>query len=72
MKYYAIQHKATGRFVSGTDFSRVNGRVQQMFASANRPPLLLGGERLGFELKYRHIDLKRYAVVVVEVRKAVL
>lgn len=72
MKYYAIQHKATGRYISGTDFSRADGKVRQIFASPNRPPLLLGGERLSLELKHRRIDLKRYAVVVVEVGKAVL
>jgi hypothetical protein len=72
MKYYAIQHKETGRFVAGTDFSRADGKPRQMFATPNKPPLLIGGERLGWELRYRHIDLKKYAIVVVEVGKAVL
>lgn len=72
MKYYAIQHKETGRFVAGTDFSRADGKPRQMFATPNKPPLLIGGERLGMELRYRHIDLKRYTIVVVEVGKAVL
>ena len=70
MKYYAIREKATGRFISGTDFSRVDGRPRQMFASPSQPPLLLSGERLGYELKRRRIDLKRYEVLVVEIRKA--
>ena len=72
MKYYAIQHKETGRFVAGTDFSRADGKPRQMFATPNKPPLLFGGERLGWELRYRHIDLKYYKIVVVEVEKAVL
>ena len=72
MKYYAIQHKETGRFVAGTDFSRADGQLRQRFATPNKPPLLIGGERLGLELRYRHIDLKKYAIVVVEVGKAVL
>lgn len=72
MKYYAIQHKETGRFVAGTDFSRADGKPRQIFASPARPPLLLSGARLSAELGRRSIDLKRYAVVVVEVGKAVL
>jgi hypothetical protein len=72
MKYYAIQHKETGRFVAGTDFSRVDGQLRQIYASENRPPLLIGGERLRIELMRRHINLKRYQIVIVEVGKAVL
>lgn len=72
MKYYAIQHKETGRFVAGTDFSHADGKVKQIFATASHPPLLLGGERLSYELKHRQIDLTRYTVVIVEVGKAVL
>ncbi len=72
MQYYAIQHKETGRFVSGTDFSRADGKVWQIFATPERPPLLIGGENLSSELKHRHIDLKKYNLVIVEVRKAVV
>lgn len=72
MKYYAIQHKETGRFVAGTDFSHADGKIRQLYATNERPPLLLSGEKLGMELKHRQIDLKHYAVVVVEVGKAVL
>jgi hypothetical protein len=72
MKYYAIQHKETGRYISGTDFSRADGQPRQIYATTERPPLLLNGERLSAELKRRNIDLKHYAVVVVEVGKAVL
>ena len=72
MQYYAIQHKETGCFLAGTDFSRTPARPRQIFSSPWRPPLLFHGDRLARELKRRHIDLKRYAVVVVEVRKAVL
>ena len=72
MKYYALQHKETGRFVAGTDFSRADGKPRQMYATPNKPPLLIGGERLGWELRDRHLDLKKYAIVVVEVGKAVL
>jgi hypothetical protein len=69
MKYYAIQEKATGRFISGTDFSRADGKPRQMFVTPSRAPLLISGDRLGSELRHRHIDLKHYEVVVVEVRK---
>lgn len=70
MQYYAIQHKETGRFVAGTDFSRADGKVCQLFATPEHPPLLIGGEKLSIELDRRHIDLKKYSLVVVEVRKA--
>jgi hypothetical protein len=70
VRYYAIQEKATGRYVSGTDFSRADGRPHQIFASSIRPPLLFSGDRIGYEIKRRGIDLKRYEVHVVEIRKA--
>ncbi len=72
MQYYAIQHKETGRYLSGTDFRRADGKPRQFFSSPDRPPLLLSGDRLGYELKRRRIDTRRYRVVVVEIRKAVL
>ena len=71
MKYYAIREKNTRRFVAGTDFSRADGRPRQIFASPLRPPLLLTGEHLGFELSRRCINMARFEVVVVEVREAV-
>ena len=70
MKYYAIREKATLRFVAVTDFSHGDGSCRQIFASPYHPPLLLCAERLGPELKRRHIDLKRYEVIAVEIRKA--
>jgi hypothetical protein len=71
MKYYAIQEKATGRFVSYTDFSRVDGRPIQMFASSDRPPLLFDKSKLQKELVRRHIDPVRYEVVIVEIKVVV-
>ena len=70
MKYYAIREKVTRRFVSETDFSRVDGRPRQIFASPLHPPLLLAGEHLGSELRRRRIDMTLFDVVVVVVREA--
>lgn len=68
MKYYAIQEKATGRFVSGTDFSRADGKTRQIYASPERAPLLLSWFPLCKEIKRGHIDTERYQVVVVEIQ----
>lgn len=68
MKYYAIQEKATGRFVSGTDFSRADGKTRQIYASPDHAPLLLSWSLLCKEIKRRHIDSERYQVVVVEIQ----
>ena len=70
LHYYAIREKATLRYISGTDFSRADGRCHQIFASLSRPPLLLSGAQLQYELERRRINLERFEVVVVEVRKA--
>lgn len=72
MKYYALKHIKTGRYISGTDFNRADGRPQQIFCTEERPPLLFSGERLGRELKRRHIRLDDYKVVVVEIKEAKL
>lgn len=68
MKYYAIQEKATGRFVARTDFSRADGKPRQIFATEYCPPLLLNEINLHTELLRRRIDPKRYSVVIVEIR----
>lgn len=72
MQYYAIQHKETGCFIAGTDFSRTPSRPRQIFSSPWRPPLLFHGDNLAKELRRRHIDTRRYRVVIVEIRKAEL
>ena len=72
MQYYAIQHKRSGRFISGTDFSSTNGKPRQIYSNSLRPPKLFNGEELTDEIKLRNINLKNYRVVVVEVRKAVI
>lgn len=72
MRYYALKHIKTGRYVSGTDFSRADGIPRQIFCTPDHPPLLFNGERLGRELKRRHINLHDYKVVVVEIKEAKL
>lgn len=72
MQYYAIQHIRSGRFISGTDFSRIDGKPRQIFSDALRPPKLFNGEELSTQIKLRNINLKNYRVVVVEVRKAMV
>lgn len=70
MKYYALKHIKTGRYVAGTDFARADGKPQQIFCTPDHPPLLFNGERLGIELKRRHINLTDYKVVVVDIQEA--
>lgn len=72
MQYYAIQHKKTGQYIAGTDFNRADGKPRQIFSSALLPPKLFNGDELQHEIAKRHINLKNYRVVVVEVRKAVV
>jgi hypothetical protein len=72
MQYYAIQHKKTGRYIAGTDFSRNAKKPRQILSNSLLPPKLFNGEGLQTEIKCRHINLKYYRVVVVEVRKAVV
>lgn len=68
MQYYAIQHKKTERYISGTDFSRKSPR--QILTTPLCPPMLFNGAELSAEIGRRHINLKDYRVIVVEVRKA--
>lgn len=68
MRYYAIREKATGRFLAGTNFGRVDGKVTHIFASVSHPPLLFGSDHLGKELRSRHIDMVSFEVVVVEIK----
>lgn len=70
--YYAIQNKRTGRYISGTDFSRNASKPQQIMSSDLRPPLLLNGLELNSEIKHRGISLDRYRVVAVEIKEAKL
>ena len=70
MKYYAIQDRDTGLFISSTNFARIKPR--QILSSPLRPPILFTGGEITRELKRRHIKLKYYKVVVVEVKEAEL
>ena len=70
MIYYAIQNKATGRYISGTDFSCTDGKPRQIGSTALHPPLLLSGAELDTEIKRRGISLERYRVVAVEIKEA--
>ena len=72
MQYYAIQHKRTGRYVAGTDFSQADGKPRQILSDSLKPPKLFNGEELQIEIDRRRINLKEYGIVVVEVRKAVV
>lgn len=61
MIYYAIQNKQTKQFVAGSDF-RYHPPHCRM-ADEWRTPLLLREFDLDYELRRRHINLKRYQVV---------
>lgn len=64
-RYYAIRHKESGRFVSGTDF-RYNP-PHQILEDEYHPPRLFWGGGVEGEIRHRHINLKRYEVVQVEI-----
>lgn len=63
---YAIRHKPTGRFVSGTDF---NFYPPQQILSDYRPPLLLTGYDLLSELERRKVNMKSFSVVQVTLKE---
>lgn len=63
---YAIKHKATGRFVAGTDY---NFYPPQQILSDYRPPLLLTGYDLLYELERRKVNMKSYSVVKVTLKE---
>lgn len=62
--FYAVKNRNTGKYVTGTDFSR--GKPRQIMAK-DRPPLILGD--CGIEGVEREISRKRYKIVPVEVRE---
>ena len=65
--YYAIRNKRTMQYISGTDFNYSPPR--QIKASALRPPKLLTGAELNFEIKHRQINLKYYEIVTVRIKE---
>ena len=69
MKYYAIQRKKDGLFVSGSD--RRYDPPHCIMADEYRPPLLLPFDlRLAnIERICRRINLKQYKIVVIEIKE---
>ena len=69
---YAVKNRNTGKYVTGTDFSR--GKPRQIMAK-NRAPLLLGdygaedSGTVSAEMLRRGISTRRYKLVPVEVRE---
>lgn len=63
--YFAIRHRKTKEYISGTDF---NYRPpHQIKASEYRPPRLFSKIDLDIEIRHRKINLKQYEVVAVTV-----
>ena len=65
--FYAIKHKVSGDFVLGTDYNYSPPR--QRICTPDDVPLLLSESVLDSNLKARHINLKRFEVVPVEIRE---
>lgn len=63
---YAVKHRATGKFITGTDFRYSHPR---QIISDYRPPLLFTGYDLLHEIQRRNIHMKRYTVVRVNVEE---
>ena len=63
---YAIKHKETGRFITGTDFRYSPPR---QIISDYHTPMLFTGWNLLTEIKVRHINLKRYKVCTVNIKE---
>lgn len=63
---YAIRHKETGRFMTGTDFRYCPPR--QILSNYDSPLLFTGYNLLG-ELKRRKISMRCYTVVRVTVEE---
>ena len=63
---YAIKHKETGRFVTGTDFRYI---VPRQILSNYDSPLLFTGYNLLGELKRRKVSMRYYTVVRVTVEE---
>lgn len=63
---YAVKHRQSGRFVTGTDF---NYCPPKQILSDYDSPLLLTGYNLLSELKHRKISTRHYMVVEVTVKE---
>ena len=61
---YAIQHRETGKFITGTDFRYPHYR---QIINEYHAPLLFTGYDLLHEIQRRNIHMKRYTVVRVNV-----
>ena len=64
MKYYAIQRKADGMLITGTDFRY---QIPRQLVELSLPPLLFTGYTLETEVKRREINTKKYQVVTIEI-----
>ena len=69
MTYYAIRNKKTRQYISGTDYSRKAAKPCQIMSSALRSPLLISEAALRTEILVRHINLKYYEIVAVEIKE---
>jgi hypothetical protein len=69
MTYYAIRNKKTRQYISGTDYRVSASKPCQIMSSALRPPLLISGATLQTEILVRHINLKYYEIVAVEIKE---
>lgn len=65
--WYAIKHKASGRFLYGTDFNYTNCR--QRLSDDLCAPRLFSRIDLRRELLRRHINLKKYEIVPIQLKE---
>lgn len=63
LKTYAIQHKRTGRLITGTEFGTYRQRFNPYY-----PPLLYGGMDIEFQFNRRQCSPMEYRIVEVKVR----
>lgn len=66
---YAIKNRRTNRYISGTNFNRLNGIPVQMYADEISPPRLFTDFDLDLEIKRRHINLKTFKVVCIKIEE---
>lgn len=65
-KFFAFRNKRTKQFVSGTDYRYYPPHC--IMCDPYRRPLLVSGLFLKNEIAKRNINLKRYEVVLVELK----
>ncbi len=68
--WYLIRHKATGRYVSGTEFAYDPAENRQILSDEKHPPMLFAKDRIGLELLRRNVDRNAFEVVRADVAPA--